>query len=165
MPRNRTLKAGLILAAAAAAGLSAYIAIGQITLPCPGSYAPAGYAVVVGSGSTEEFCFPHNTPFRLVVGFCAAGTPDESATGFIMASENDCYVSWVGQNGDGTTTAGCDRMGSGEVALRVGPVYVALKSNLAGGCAEMVGLDSSYPGHSLMIVNPGAGLAYVTLMY
>jgi hypothetical protein len=117
--------------------------------------------MVINPMDTAEICFPHNTPFRLALGYLEAG--GHGATGFVVGSENNCYVSWVGQNGDGTPTVGCDAVGRGTIVLNVGAVAVGLKSSEE--CSEMVNLTSSYPGHTLMIGNSGTGQVRVTLMY
>jgi hypothetical protein len=139
----------------------AYVVVAQVSSSCSGSYAPSGYSVAINPMDTVEICFPHNTPFRLAVGYLEAG--GHSATGFVVGSENNCYVSWVGQNGDGTPTVGCDAVGRGTIVLNVGAVAVGLKSSEE--CSEMVNLTSSYPGHTLMIGNSGTGQVRVTLMY
>jgi len=170
MSRRTVLGAGIVVAVVAVLGVAAYIVIAQTCSGGGGTkYTPSAYSLTVNPGATAEVCFPHYMPFRLVVGymgFWGGGTVPSicGATGFVMASENSCNVSWVGQNGNGTTTVGCNAMGSGTTILTVGPTTVRLTSS--SKCTDIVPVGGgTYFGHTLQIVNTGNSAARVTLMY
>ena len=179
MSRRKVLGAGIVVAVVAVLAVAAYIVMAQwnteplkplpVSSSCLGSYTPSGYTVTVNPKATAEICFPHNRPFRLVVGYMGpAGGATVAicgATGYVMASEIQCNVSWVGQNGNGTTTVGCAPMGSGTTILTVGSATVQLSSS--GACSENTPLVGTpgYSGHALSVVNSGTSPACVTLMY
>jgi hypothetical protein len=169
MSRRKVLGVGLVVAVVAILAVAAYLVMAQVhVLQLPGGivfcgpYTPAGRSTTVGGESTGYICFPHNTPFRLVVGYMGPvmiGLLSCGATGYVMGSEIDCCVSWVGQNGYGTTTTGFGNMGSGATVLTVGPVTVQLESSIP--CSDAAG----YPGHNLQIVNSGNYPTVATLIY
>ena len=172
MSRRKVLGVGLVVAVVAVLAVATYLVMGQFDIfgseqgvpapdPC-GYYTPVGYSVTVAPYSTGYICFPHNTPFRLAVGYMGPvmiGTLSCGVTGYVMGSEIDCCVSWVGQNGYGTTTTGFENMGSGTTILTVGPVTVQLGSSIP--CSDAAG----YPGHNLQIVNSGNYPTVATLIY
>lgn len=176
MSQRKVLGVGIVVAAVAILAAVAYLAMSQTSImrrftpvvDCSAeSYTPIGYAITVAPGETGYICFPHDAPFRLVVadmGVVGTGTTTPAftfclATGYVMASEWGCMVSWVGQNGDGTTTVGSGHMTSGETILTVGGATVRLASSVT--CSDA----SGYPGHNLQIVNGSACLVHATLIY
>ncbi len=128
------------LAGLAALGVVAYVVIAQVI-----SYTPEGRIITVASGTVAEISFPHWRPFFVVMGELWAAS---EATGFVMATENDCWISWVGMNGDGTVTKGNAAMGTGMTILRVGAVELKLNPR----CTHRHPLtEEGQPGHTLIV--------------
>jgi hypothetical protein len=70
------------------------------------------------------------------------------ATGFVMAGENDCVISWVGLNGDGTVTRGSAAMATGATILTVKNVRLKLNPRCAHKSPPT---ELDQPGHTLII--------------
>ncbi|MCR4403747.1 MAG: hypothetical protein NUW06_00345 [Candidatus Acetothermia bacterium] len=92
-----------------------------------------------------EIPFPHWIPFRVVMSELWAAS---EATGFVMAGENDCVISWVGLNGDGTVTRGSAAMATGATILTVKNVRLKLNPRCAHKSPPT---ELDQPGHTLII--------------
>lgn len=115
-------------------------------------YHPAGWVATVAPGKWISIKIPHWMPFRLVMSEQWGGS---GATGFIDGAENDCYLSWVGLNGNGTPTWGSDYQNSHSPNPRVileingggGPIFIRLSST----CSHIWPPREEQPDHTLII--------------
>jgi hypothetical protein len=175
MSRRKVLGVWIVVSVVAVLAVTAYLVMAQTAaLPqlqliptCSGSYTPSGYRITVAAHTTGEICIPHDTPFCLIVGYmgpvtsATATVPCGGATGYVMGSEVNCCVSWVGQNGNGIAALGQTPIGapSAVTILSVGPAMVQVPSSTS--CSDA----SGYPGHALRIVNNGGSPTVASLTY
>ena len=97
--------------------------------PTDQPYTPAGrittFSSTIGPGQVGRIQYPHWIPFHVTMSELWASS---GATGFIFAAENDCGLSWVGLNGDGTVTRGHAFAGTHPMVLTVngggGPIFL-----------------------------------------
>lgn len=115
-------------------------------------YNPTGWVATVGPGMWIPIKIPHWMPFRLVVSELWGRS---GATGFIDGAENECYLSWVGLNGNGTPTWGSDYQNSHSANPRAileidgggGPIFIRLSST----CSHIWPPREEQPDHYLII--------------
>lgn len=140
MTRKKLLVVGIAGLSLMVLAIVAYIVVAQVT-----EYAPKGWVITVDPGKTAEIPFPHFIPFRVVMSELWAAS---EATGFVMAGENDCTISWVGLNGNGTVTKGTAAMSTGITILTVKNVTLKLNPKCAHTSPPT---ELNQPGHTLII--------------
>jgi len=150
MAKKKLLIASLVALSLTVLALVAYIIVAQVTIE---QYTPIGWWVIaVNPGQTAEIPFPHFAPFRAVMSEIWGAS---EATGFVMASENNCWVSWMGLNGDGTVTQGNADMSTGTTILKVKDVTLKRNSGPPLGQEKCGHTDPpkelGQPGHTLII--------------